>query len=104
MITYLKSKTERLEKGCIDKCDAGCRNWSERCPTCQAKLSTLIKTSWIFARKTIIEIIDNTFRNLSEDNILLEESFHREIMRLKEIISYCEAKAKEHKIDLEDGK
>jgi hypothetical protein len=104
MINYLKSETERLEKGCMDKCWAGCRNWADRCPTCQAKLSTLIKTSWIFARKELKDIIllNKKISRRFKDKWTVDIITNPFSKELQEIISYCEAKAKEHKIDLED--
>jgi hypothetical protein len=112
MITYLKSETERLEKGCgkdwFDSDTGGlyecCVDDNELCPTCQAKLSTLIKTSWIFARKVGKEILEFAvnpcycldFNGYTCDFCIFKNG-------LQEIISYCKAKAKEHKIELNDG-
>ena len=86
MITYLKSETERLEKE-LDYC-GDCIF----CDKIEVELSTLIKTSWIFARD-----FNNVLNTLYDDNkIGYMEDYAK-------IISYCEAKAKEHKIELEDG-
>jgi hypothetical protein len=115
MINYIKSETERLEKR-IKILETEGDHFDV--DLCIEKLSTLIKTSWIFARETGIYLskygsIDDEECYLDHhgycqthgmcdtpcNNVMMKEF----LKELQEIISYCEAKAKEHKIDLEDG-
>jgi hypothetical protein len=124
MITYLKSETERLEKGLSSSivehlpCKEKVGGAIPSSALIKQELSTLIKTSWIFARKSEDEINKEIERyraykidgEKDRDTRIQAKAIYLELIELKdkklkliEIISYCEAKAKEHKIDLEDG-
>ena len=133
MINYLKSQTERLEKGCNIKlpnfgngsktCGTKCanaQNGTIYCRNCLTKLSTLIKTSWIFARENIkdyvkrmetlvhlqgylSQVLDEKHKTEYEKLLNLNIEDKNKCDEYDKVISYCETKAKEHKIDLEDG-
>jgi hypothetical protein len=126
-LNELKSETERLEKGCgkeisrsvnniVTLCGIG-NNFIrltkdkvklayrfDLCPTCKIKLSTLMKTSWIFARKELKDIIllNKKISRRFKDKWTVDIITNPFSKELQEIISYCEAKAKEHKIELEE--
>lgn len=115
MINYLKSETERLEKrikritpyvdfyGQIPTLTKSNNGEFFEYLKLNQELSTLIKTSWIFARKEL-EILKKcgytNFTNYEEAEDSDYAIEYKETIKCKEIISYCEAKAKEHKIEL----
>jgi hypothetical protein len=131
MITYLKSETERLEKEikvANYKMEETAKNGISteligrigKVTELTKELSTLIKTSWIFARENIkdyvkrmetlvhlqgylSQVLDEKHKTEYEKLLNLNIEDKNKCDEYDKVISYCEAKAKEHKIELEDG-
>jgi hypothetical protein len=117
MINYLKSQTERLEKEikvANYKMEETAKNGISteligrigKVTELTKELSTLIKTSWIFARKELKDIIllNKKISRRFKDKWTVDIITNPFSKELQEIISYCEAKAKEHKIELNSQK